>query len=70
MSLGNIALGIIATGVVLYTAMLLIGAIALGGEAFWIGLLIIGGGGCFVAAVTVQRLQNKEDRHYSKNVKE
>lgn len=69
MSLGNIALGMVifATGV--YALILAAGMIAIFpvGIIGLVALVIIG---FFLAAVTKQRLENKEDRHYVENVKE
>ncbi|NRA30989.1 MAG: hypothetical protein HRU11_12110 [Parvularculaceae bacterium] len=69
MSLGNIALGIIVVAVLAYAGLLTLGAIALFPEGL-IGLVFLFGMGFFLIAVILQRAGDKEDRHYSKNVKE
>lgn len=69
MSLGNIMLGAVILAAVLYGIVLIAGLVAL-----WpygaIGLGILAFLGLIFGAVVMQRLRDKEDRHYSRNVKE
>ncbi|NNU14891.1 hypothetical protein HK107_00960 [Parvularcula sp. ZS-1/3] len=69
MSLGNIMLGAVLVAAALYVGVLVTGMIAL-----WpygaIGLGIFAFIGIILGATVVQRLNDKEGEHYSRNVKE
>lgn len=69
MSLGNIALGIVIFATALYALALIMGFIAIFPVGLP-GLVVLGVAGFLIGAVTMQRLRNKEDRHYVENVKE
>ena len=69
MSLGNIMLGAVLVAAALYIGVLVTGMIAL-----WpfgaIGLGVFAFVGLIFAMTVLQRLNDKEGEHYSKNVKE
>lgn len=69
MSLGNLALAIVIVATALYGLALVAGMIALFPVGI-IGLVVLGLVLFFVGAVTLQRLRNREDRHYVRHVKE
>lgn len=69
MSLGNIMLGAVVLAAIAYIAVIVTGMIALWPYGV-VGLAILAFMALIFGTVVVQRVTNKEDRHYIKNVKE
>ncbi|MEM8981551.1 MAG: hypothetical protein AAGC71_00900 [Pseudomonadota bacterium] len=63
-TIGYICLAVVAA---VYAALMLTGIVAMGAFS-WIGLLFVVGIGALFIKVLAERLGNKEDDHYSKNV--
>ncbi|MEM1263118.1 MAG: hypothetical protein AAGH76_12035 [Pseudomonadota bacterium] len=63
-TIGYVCLGIVAA---VYVVLMLTGIVAMGAFS-WIGLLLAIGIGALFVKVLAERIANKEDDHYSKNV--